>query len=103
MTKLLFFLLLMSIQAGSLMAQKLFTLEELNFGGKNASKFYPERWQLRWDGDRLIDAADKTKPLVIDRKTGKTIEAKRLTSTLTSVRSTKENWNTARFPALLPS
>ena len=60
---------------GSLLAQKLFTLEELNFGGKNASQFYPERWQLRWDGNQLIDAA--TKPAcVIDAKTGKTIEGK---------------------------
>ena len=66
--------LLMLSTTGSLFAQKLFTLEELNFGGKNASKFYPERWQLRWDGNRLIDAADKTKPVVIDPKTGKTIE-----------------------------
>ena len=66
--------LLMLSTTGSLFAQKLFTLEELNFGGKNASKFYPERWQLRWDGNRLIDAADKTKPVVIDPKTGKAIE-----------------------------
>lgn len=73
-TKYLSLSLIMLTITGSLFAQKLFTLEELNFGGKNASKFYPERWQLRWDGDRLIDAADKTKPIVIDRKTGKTIE-----------------------------
>ena len=67
----------MSIQAGSLMAQKLFTLEELNFGGKNASQFYPERWQLRWDGDRLIDAASKP-AIVIDRASGKVIEGETL-------------------------
>ena len=73
-TKYLLLSLLMLTTIGSLFAQKLFTLEELNFGGKNASQFYPERWQLRWDGDRLIDAADKTNPIVIDRKTGKTIE-----------------------------
>ena len=72
--KFLILSLLMLSTTGSLFAQKLFTLEELNFGGKNASKFYPERWQLRWDGNRLIDAADKTKPVVIDPKTGKTIE-----------------------------
>ena len=58
---------------GNLFAQKLFTLEELNFGGKNASQFYPERWQLRWEDGKLVDAA--TKPAnVIDPKTGKTIE-----------------------------
>ncbi len=66
--------LIMLSTTGSLFAQKLFTLEELNFGGKNASKFYPERWQLRWDGNRLIDAADKANPIVIDPKTGKVIE-----------------------------
>ena len=66
--------LIMLSTTGSLFAQKLFTLEELNFGGKNASKFYPERWQLRWDENRLIDAADKAKPIVIDPKTGKVIE-----------------------------
>ena len=73
-TKYLLLTLIMLMTTGSLFAQKLFTLEELNFGGKNASKFYPERWQLRWDGNRLIDAADKTKPVVIDPKTGKVIE-----------------------------
>ena len=66
--------LIMLSTTGSLFAQKLFTLEELNFGGKNASKFYPERWQLRWDGNRLIDAADRSNVIVIDPKTGKTIE-----------------------------
>ena len=71
--KYLLLTLLMLTTTGSLFAQKLFTLEELNFGGKNASQFYPERWQLRWDGNQLIDAA--TKPAcVIDAKTGKTIE-----------------------------
>ena len=72
-TKYLLLTFLMITTTGSLMAQKLFTLEELNFGGKNASQFYPERWQLRWDGDRLIDAASKS-AIVIDRTTGKTIE-----------------------------
>ena len=72
-TKYILLTLLMLSTTGSLFAQKLFTLEELNFGGKNASKFYPERWQLRWDGDRLLDAA--TKPAsVIDPKTGNVID-----------------------------
>ena len=65
--------LIMFTTTGSLFAQKLFTLEELNFGGKNASQFYPERWQLRWDGDKLIDAASKPAN-VINPKTGKTID-----------------------------
>lgn len=34
--------------------QKQFTLEDLNFGGKNAYKFYPENRYTTWWGDRLI-------------------------------------------------
>ena len=73
--KYLLLTLLMLTTTGSLMAQKLFTLEELNFGGKNASKFSPERWQLRWDDSQLIDASSKP-AAVIDCKTGKVIEGK---------------------------
>ena len=72
-TKYLPLILLTLMETGSLMAQKLFTLEELNFGGKNAAQFYPERWQLRWEDDLLIDAASKP-ATVIDRATGKMIE-----------------------------
>ena len=72
-TKYLPLILLTLMETGSLMAQKLFTLEELNFGGKNAAQFYPERWQLRWEDDLLIDTASKP-ATVIDRTTGKTIE-----------------------------
>ena len=73
--KYLLLTLLMLTTTGSLMAQKLFTLEELNFGGKNASKFSPERWQLRWDDSQLIDASSKP-AAVIDCKTGKVIDGK---------------------------
>ena len=67
-------LTLLAIMAtGQLMAQKLFTLEELNFGGKNAAQFYPERWKLRWEGDKLVDA-DKKPASVIDCKTGNVVE-----------------------------
>ena len=72
-TKHIIIYFLMLTMTGSLFAQKLFTLEELNFGGKNASKFYPERWHLRWDGDRLLDASEKP-ALVINPKTGKAVE-----------------------------
>jgi len=73
--KYLLLTLLMLTTTGSLFAQKLFTLEELNFGGKNASKFSPERWQLRWDENQLIDASSKP-AAVIDCKTGKVIDGK---------------------------
>ena len=71
-------LLLMLTTTGNLFAQKLFTLEELNFGGKNASQFSPERWKLRWEGDKLVDAADRTAATVIDPKTGKEIAGETL-------------------------
>ena len=74
-TKYLFLSLIMLTITGSLFAQKLFTLEELNFGGKNASKFSPERWQLRWDENQLIDTSSKP-AAVIDCKTGKVIDGK---------------------------
>ena len=76
-TKALLLSLVMLPLSGNLMSQKLFTLEELNFGGKNASKFYPERWQLRWQEDQLIDAAQKP-ALVINPATGKPVEGKTL-------------------------
>ena len=72
-TKLQLLTLLAIMATGQLMAQKLFTLEELNFGGKNAAQFYPERWKLRWEGDKLVDA-DKKPASVIDCKTGNVVE-----------------------------
>ena len=67
----LFLLTLMT--TANLMAQKLFTLEELNFGGKNAAQFTPERWQgLHWQGSQLIDA-DQKPAAIIDPATGKVI------------------------------
>lgn len=57
----------------SLSAQKLFTLEELNYGGRNAAGFYPERWHLLWQGDRLLDASQKP-AIVIDRSNGRVVE-----------------------------
>jgi len=45
--------------ATNLSAQKLLTLEELNFGGKNAAKFYPERFGYSWVGNTLMLRKDK--------------------------------------------
>lgn len=43
--------------ATSMPAQKLLTLEELNFGGKNYAKFVPQRFKYEWssEGHILID------------------------------------------------
>ena len=44
-------LLMLATQA---MAQKLFTLEELNFGGKNYKVSVPQRWDYSWQDGKLI-------------------------------------------------
>ena len=72
-TKHLLLALLTLMATSNIMAQKLFTLEELNFGGKNAAQFVPERWQFRWNGDQLIDASQKP-ALVIDRAKGNVVK-----------------------------
>lgn len=46
---------LIVLTVNSSMAQKLFTLEELNFGGRNARKFVPQYFYYMWWGDRLVD------------------------------------------------
>ena len=49
-------MLVMSLLLPSAMQaqEKQFTLEDLNFGGENAYKFYPENRYTTWWGDRLI-------------------------------------------------
>ncbi|MGM9803846.1 MAG: DPP IV N-terminal domain-containing protein [Muribaculaceae bacterium] len=44
----------MAIASISAAAQQLFTLEDLNFGGKNYSKMTPQRIDARWYGNDLI-------------------------------------------------
>lgn len=52
-------------------AQKMFTLEELNFGGKNYSVSVPRRWDYRWEDNRLVfREGDRT--VYVDPATGKT-------------------------------
>lgn len=66
------FLTLIALFVGGqqMMAQKQFTLEELNFGGKNYRKFVPENRYTTWWGDELI-RTDANQCSVIDKKTGK--------------------------------
>ena len=45
---------LLLINGTNVMSQKLFTLEDLNFGGKNYHNMTPERWFLTWWGNRLV-------------------------------------------------
>lgn len=55
------------------MAQKFFTLEELNFGGKNYSVSIPQRWSYRWNEGRLLQK-DGEKTLEVNLTTGATTE-----------------------------
>ena len=66
------FLTLIALFVGgqTVMGQKLFTLEELNFGGKNYRKFVPENRYTTWWGDELIHT-EANQCSVIDKKTGK--------------------------------
>ena len=51
-------------------AQKLFTLEDLNFGGTNYHNLQPKNMWLAWWGDQLIET-DVEECYTIDIKTGK--------------------------------
>ena len=66
-------LLLMCMQTGSLMAQKLFTLEELNFGGKNYKVSVPQRWNYSWQEGKLI-FKDDNKTFEVNLANGKMTE-----------------------------
>ena len=61
------------VAATQAMAQKLFTLEELNFGGKNYSVSVPKRWSYSWQEGKLI-FRDGDKTVQVNPATGKTTE-----------------------------
>ena len=66
--KTLFLLLILSLPA---MAQdKLFTLEDLNFGGNNYRNLQPKNMWLTWWGDQLV-RTDVEDCFLVDKKTGK--------------------------------
>ena len=50
--------------------QKLFTLEDLNFGGRNYHSLRPQNMFLTWWGDQLVQT-DVEECNIIDKKTGK--------------------------------
>lgn len=49
----------MAIATANISAQKLFTLEDLNFGGKNYRNMTPKRLSAYWSGNDLITSKDK--------------------------------------------
>ena len=70
-TKLILATLLVAVTQA--MAQKLFTLEELNFGGKNYSVSVPQRWNYSWREGKLI-FKDGDKTYEVNPANGKTAE-----------------------------
>ncbi len=52
--------------------QKLFSLEDLNFGGRNYRNLQPENKWYAWWGDELV-RIDKEQCFLVDKKTGKDI------------------------------
>jgi len=52
--------------------QKLFSLEDLNFGGRNYRNLQPENKWYAWWGDELV-RIDKEQCFIVDKKTGKDI------------------------------
>ncbi len=63
-------IIMASLSPASLSAQKLFTLEELNFGGKNYYQFTPQTRYLTWWGDELV-RTDRTQLASVNKSTGK--------------------------------
>ncbi len=61
------------VAATQAMAQKLFTLEELNFGGKNYSVSVPQRWNYSWREGKLI-FKDGDKTFEVNPANGKTTD-----------------------------
>ena len=59
------------VAATQAMSQKLFTLEELNFGGKNYKVSVPQKWNYSWQEGKLI-FKDGDKIFEVDPATGKT-------------------------------
>ncbi len=53
-------LLLVALAVLPVMAQKQFTLEDLNFGGENYKNMIPKNLTLTWWGDQLVRLADDT-------------------------------------------
>ena len=74
-----FLILLLAPMALTMCAQEknLFTLEELNFGGKRYQALQPENKWYAWWGDELV-CIDKERCFLVDRNTGKDI--RRLTT-----------------------
>ena len=70
LAKLGLFSLLMMLTTTAVNAQKQFTLEDLNFGGKNYHNMVPKNRYLTWWGDQLV-RTDTEECSLVNKKTGK--------------------------------
>ena len=80
MTRIKTLLLLLTLALSMTAQDKLFTLEDLNFGGTNYANLQPKNMFLTWWGDQLVQT-DVEECNIIDVKTGK----KRLLFTLDDI------------------
>ena len=71
-----FLILMFATMTFTMCAQEknLFTLEELNFGGKRYQALQPENQFYAWWGDELV-RIDKERCFLVDRNTGKDIRS----------------------------
>ena len=80
MTRIKTLLLFLSLALSMTAQDKLFTLEDLNFGGNNYANLQPKNMWLTWWGDQLVQT-DVEECYTIDAKTGR----KRLLFTLDDI------------------
>ena len=88
----LLILALFSLSLPMAAQDKLFTLEDLNFGGTNYRNLQPQNLWLTWWGDQLIQT-DVEECYAIDTKTGK----KKLLFTLDQINQWAESDDSIRF------
>ncbi len=86
MTRIKTLLLLLTLALSMTAQDKLFTLEDLNFGGTNYANLQPKNMFLTWWGDQLVQT-DVEECYTIDVKTGK----KRLLFTLDDINKWAES------------
>ena len=86
MTRIKTLLLLLTLALSMTAQDKLFTLEDLNFGGNNYANLQPKNMFLTWWGDQLVQT-DVEECNIIDVKTGK----KRLLFTLDDINKWAES------------
>ena len=90
--KYVFLLLVLTLPLSMNAQKKLFTLEDLNFGGKNFHNLRPQNMFLTWWGDQLMYQ---------DAEEGGTIDAKGNTKAVFHLENLGEGWHSAmnaRYP-----